>query len=153
MLVLHLSLTFFTMKYFWILLLTLIGILTMSCFPEDNLMGNKWMFHALENDSPDVATVYADDACRIHLTFDNNGGFSGFSGWNSYRGKFTNTADAELSMQRPSATKRAGDRKCKIGEQLFGIFPQVVKYTAVGDSLKLFTNNGQTLVYYCETEK
>lgn len=140
------------MKYLWIPLFALIGFITMSCLPEENLTGNKWLFHAIENESPDVETIYADESCRIHLQFDNNGGFSGFSGWNNFRGKFTRGNDPELSMQRPSATKRAGDRKCKIGEQLFGIFPNVVKYEAVGDSLKLFTDNGKTLIYYCETE-
>ena len=88
-----------------------------------------------------------DATCGATLNFEKNGQFNGFSGWNHYNGNYKLLSKGKLTMDNPMRTKKAGLIKCKLGEQLFDVFPKVESYAIKSDSLYLCTSDCVQVVF------
>lgn len=88
-----------------------------------------------------------DPTCGAMLYFDKIGQFNGFSGWNHYNGNYKLLPKGKLTMDNPMRTKKAGLIQCKLGEQLFDVFPKVESYAIKSDSLYLCTSDCVQVVF------
>lgn len=125
--------------------LSFIFLLFCGNFQTINKLANtQWLFVKLVNGEK---TQIADMSCGTTLNFDDKGQFNGFSGWNHFNGNYSATSKGKLSMDNPLRTKKAGLIKCKMGELLFDVFPNVEKYSIDSDTLYLCTADCTQMIY------
>jgi heat shock protein HslJ len=83
----------------------------------------------------------ADTSCRSTLNFYQNGNYDGYSGCNSFSGKYSINENGNLTMNNPIATKRGCSGPCLLGEDLMGTFRKINKFILFEDSLILTTDS------------
>ncbi len=111
---------------------------------QNKLEGTQWSFVKIM-----VGTTVesAKTDCNTSLSFDKNGQFTGYSGWNHFNGNYSVKSKGKLTMDNPMRTKKAGVSSCKLGETLYDYFQKVNKYSIVADTLYLCTSDCAQLVY------
>ncbi len=127
--------------------LIVLSLLLLSSFnikKSNNLAETQWSFVKFISENQ---IIEGNIDCKTTLVFHKNGDYSGFSGWNIFNGKYSVTSKGKLTMDNPNRTKKAGDKKCKLGENLFDLYPNVATYTIKSDSLYLCTTDCNQMVF------
>jgi len=110
----------------------------------NKLAGTNW---SLVKVSKGTDTQFADTTCHTTLIFDQKGRYSGYSGWNTFSGKYSITSKGKLAMNNPIRTKRAGRPGCMLGETLYDYFPKVNSFSLWADTLMISTTDHIKMVY------
>lgn len=129
-----------------IIILGLTVFFSSRTIAQKSLANTGWSLIKITNPITNQ-TQLANFSCGTALRFEGNGNYNGYSGWNSYDGKYVVTDNSSLTMNNPFRTKRMGESNCKLGESLFDYFATTNKYLIKEDTLFLWTRDSVKIIF------
>jgi heat shock protein HslJ len=131
---------------FLILILTTYFYHYTNAQPVNNLIGTRWSLIKI-TDLLENYSKSADTTCGAMLHFDDDRQFGGFTGWNSFSGKYSIHVNNEIKMDSVVQTLMAGPPNCEFGETSCGLFNKVKIFFLEADNLMLYTNDSIKITY------
>jgi heat shock protein HslJ len=127
-----------------LILFSLTILLSFDKSSTSNLSDTSWNFIKLI-DKKNNTTLLSDVSCKTSLSFDDQGKYSGYSGWNYFDGTYS-AKNNYIQLSDPARTKKAGLPQCEHGETLYLHYKNARTYSITADTLKIFSLDSIVIV-------